>query len=105
MNEFSQTAAQAITDFTQRVGTRQLTKQHGHELSPTRKPFCPVFGSMLADQRRKFRPRKMFEKLIKQTGNRYHAAALLLVVVATLASRTECLNEEYLEGFLLLGAA
>src|ERR1700739_998369 len=55
----------------------QLAERHGHELGPAGEPLGGAFGQMFLDQRRKFCPGEMLQKLIEQAGSLYHENALL----------------------------
>src|SRR6185436_6169194 len=101
MNKLSQTATQSIADLTQGIGVRQLTEQHCHKLRPTGESFGATFGLMSCNQSGKFCPWEMFQKLIKQTRDLYHWAALLLELVLTPLPSKAGVEREKLEGFLL----
>jgi hypothetical protein len=77
MNEFAQATTQPVTDIAQRSRMRQLTKQHGHKLSPARESLRSAFRAVFSNQRREFGSREMVQQLIEQTGYRYHGSALL----------------------------
>src|SRR6186713_605440 len=83
MDKLSQTTTQSIADLTQRIGARQLTEQHRHKLRPTGESFGITFSLMLRNQSGKLCSREMLQKLIKQTRDLYHSAALLFELVLT----------------------
>src|SRR6187200_1002975 len=101
MDKLSQTTTQSIADLTQRIGARQLTEQHRRKMRPTGESFGITFSLMLRNQSGKLCSREMLQKLIKQTRDLYHSAALLFELVLTpLAVESWC-RARNLEGFLL----
>src|SRR5215468_9129849 len=102
MNELSQAATQAITDFTQRIGARELAEHHRHELSPTGEALRAALCTVPAHQAGELGSGKMFEKLIEQTSDLYHYGALHLEFLAThWPSKADVMKKKRLEGFLL----
>jgi len=77
VHQFTFAAGQAVADLAQRIGVRQLTEHHGHELRPASEAFCVSLGLTLLDQRGEFGSGKVLQKLIEQTGNQYQGNALL----------------------------
>src|SRR5262245_48363767 len=90
MDKLSQTTTQSIADLTHSIGVRQLTEQHRHKLRPTGESFGIAFGLMLRNQSGKLCSREMFQKLIKQTRDLYHSAALPFGLVDTVAVESWC---------------
>ena len=103
MDKLSQTTTQSIADLTQGIGARQLTEQHRHKLGPTGESFGVTFGLMLRNQSGKLCSREMFQKLIKQTRDLYHSAALLFELVLT-RRRRKLVSNEKLGGLFTLSA-
>jgi len=81
MDELAHAAGQAVADFAQRVGVRELAEQHANELRPTGEPTRVTFACVLLDDARKFGSGNLFKKLTKQTGGLYHRTTLHVGVV------------------------
>jgi hypothetical protein len=50
VNQLPQTAGNAVTDLSQRIGSSEMAKQHRHQLVPARKSLRPPLCAMFADQ-------------------------------------------------------
>jgi hypothetical protein len=76
MFQFTQATLQAVANEPQRIGVRQVAKQHRNKLSPTGESSRMPFRFGFFHQSAKFCAGKMLKKLIKQTGGLYHVRAL-----------------------------
>jgi hypothetical protein len=65
VDQSSQAAAQAIADFAQRIGSSQLTEQHGDELRPAGKALGVTLGGVLLYECGKLGAGKVLEQLIE----------------------------------------
>jgi len=65
MHQPPQAAAQAVADLAQRIGSSQLTEQHGDELRPTGKPFGGMLSGVLLYECGELGSGKMLEQLIE----------------------------------------
>jgi hypothetical protein len=73
MLQFPLTGGKTPTYFTQRLRMSQLTKQHGHKLSPAGETPGMALGFVLAHRRFKFQTRKKLQHLRKYAAYSIHS--------------------------------
>jgi hypothetical protein len=78
VHQFAEAATQAVANLAQRIGTPQLTEQHGDELRPAGKSLGRMLGGVLLYQRGELGAGKVLEQLIKQACRLYDCLALLV---------------------------
>ena len=67
VHQSAEAAGQAVTNLAERIGTAELAKQHGDELSPAAKTLGGVLGAVFLHQRGELSTGKMLEQLIEKT--------------------------------------